>query len=353
MRPIPAEWQAALERLAKEARVVMLLGSVDVGKTTFCEALAAAGVSAGRRVAVLDADIGQSEIGPPGCIGLAMPTQVPFRLQDLKPVGLYFVGSTTPIGFMVECVAGVRRLATRAASLGAELTVVDTTGLVHGHLGRKLKAGKVDVLAPDAVVVLQRAGEAEHVVRTCPPSRLVRLPVPEQIRPKPTQMRSLRRSSRLAAYFRDARDIELPLRRLIRRGARFLTGQVLEPVQLQALSRGLSVPVLHGEENRDGYYLITRGVASEDDSKRLAERLNSDAVQIVNVGRMMGVAVGLLDANADTLAMGILRNIDFASLHLRVLTPWLDPTSLHGVSFGVMRLQPDGSELEPLRSREI
>jgi len=353
MNQVPSEWKEPIAQIISKARTVMLVGGTDTGKTTFCTYLAAEALQQGRRVAVVDADIGQSEIGPPGCIGLGMPMQVPFRLSELKPRGLHFIGSTSPPGFLVECVTGVVRMTQRARSLGADFIVVDTTGLVRGYLGRKLKAAKFDALQPDIVAHLERPDEPENATSVFPPSKLLCIPVPDQVRIKTQEIRALRRRAKLASYFREAREMDLQLDKLIRRGTHLLTGRPIEPAELQSLGRGLSSQLIYGELIRDWYYFISRGPAGEADIRTLAQRLNTEQFRLVNVARLIWLSTGLLDEEANTLAMGLVVHIDLSTFRLRVITPWLDAESVHGVSFGVMRAQPDGIELEPLKRGEI
>src|SRR5215510_7120516 len=88
-------WQAALDDL-RRARTIMLLGATDTGKTTFLTWLANILLAQEQRLAIVDADVGQSSLGPPTTIGLGV-VAAPFQsLQELMPVGLFFVGSTSP-----------------------------------------------------------------------------------------------------------------------------------------------------------------------------------------------------------------------------------------------------------------
>jgi polynucleotide 5'-hydroxyl-kinase GRC3/NOL9 len=60
------EWQQAIDAILETTRrplVVMVVGAVDTGKTTFCTCLARALFERGMKVAVVDADLGQSDIG--------------------------------------------------------------------------------------------------------------------------------------------------------------------------------------------------------------------------------------------------------------------------------------------------
>ena len=67
------ERRAALElafAAVSEARVSVVIGASDAGKTTLIAALASELASRGEPVGVVDSDVGQSEIGPPATVGL-------------------------------------------------------------------------------------------------------------------------------------------------------------------------------------------------------------------------------------------------------------------------------------------
>ena len=77
--------------LAAESRVMLVIGETDTGKTHFTTYLASALLSRGDAVAVVDADLGQSDIGPPTTVGLGRVRLPVERLADAEVVGLYFV----------------------------------------------------------------------------------------------------------------------------------------------------------------------------------------------------------------------------------------------------------------------
>ena len=71
---IPEDWEAAAETiLDAEWRKVFLLGAADVGKSRFCRFLSERLLAAGHGVALVDADIGQKDIGPPAAVTLGYP----------------------------------------------------------------------------------------------------------------------------------------------------------------------------------------------------------------------------------------------------------------------------------------
>src|SRR5437870_7527267 len=131
---MPAPDDAALEAAAR-ARVTLILGTSDTGKTSLTARLAGALAARGQRVAVVDADVGQSEIGPPTTVGLGRVTGELARLADAEVLALEFVGDTSPVRYIRETAAATGRLVRRALSDRLERGLVASRGLVEGPLG--------------------------------------------------------------------------------------------------------------------------------------------------------------------------------------------------------------------------
>src|SRR5438874_7044368 len=161
---MPAPDDAALEAAA-QARVTLILGTSDTGKTFLTARLAAALAARGERVAVVDADVGQSEIGPPTTVGLGGVSRALARLADAEVLAVEFVGDTSPVRYIRETAEATGRLVRRALSAGFERVLVDTGGLVEGPLGLALKRAKIRAVDPDLVLVLQRRDESEPIAR--------------------------------------------------------------------------------------------------------------------------------------------------------------------------------------------
>src|SRR3954452_5839201 len=108
------KWQGMTESVLARAGLVMLLGAIDTGKSTLALRITNAALDRGIVVGVIDADVGQSEIGPPGTVGLAMPAAPAGSAAEWSPAALAFVGATSPAGRLLDLVVGVRRLADEA-----------------------------------------------------------------------------------------------------------------------------------------------------------------------------------------------------------------------------------------------
>ena len=205
------EWGAALDEVLG-ARVTMVIGASDVGKTTLVATLAGELASRGVRVGVVDADLGQSEIGPPATVGLGRVTAAIGRLSDATLAAVHFVGVSSPAQDVRGTVEGTRRMTARARADGLERILVDTSGLVAGWPGRLLKERKIDALDPDLVLVLERGDECGSIVRryagaTRP--RVVRLAARGRPRSRSQAARRRHRAAAYDAYLRDARSVAI------------------------------------------------------------------------------------------------------------------------------------------------
>jgi polynucleotide 5'-hydroxyl-kinase GRC3/NOL9 len=204
---------------AAAARVTLVLGAGDTGKTTLVTGLASALAARGRLVGVVDADLGQSDVGPPTTVGLGLVRRPIAGLDEAEVVALEFLGTTSPARCMRETGDATARLVARARAEGCERVLVDTSGLVEGDFGRALKRIKIDRVRPDLLIALQRAGECEPILRLYEGSiAAVRLPAAAAGRRSQAERRR-RRQRALDAHLAGARSVVLDLARVAARPA--------------------------------------------------------------------------------------------------------------------------------------
>lgn len=150
-------------KLARHGGVVMLVGSHDTGKTTLARQILAATVAEGKTGAYVDADVAQSTVGPPTCVGLRWIRE----REDLEHLAdadeMRFVGSTNPSRLVLQMVIATATLVDVARS-EADVVVIDTTGSISGVTGQTLKYHKVELTRPDTVIALQRGAEMEPII---------------------------------------------------------------------------------------------------------------------------------------------------------------------------------------------
>jgi polynucleotide 5'-hydroxyl-kinase GRC3/NOL9 len=82
----------------------MVVGKADSGKTSYCTYLINKLTNAKRKVAILDGDLGQSDIGPPCTVAYAFVAKPLTELYELKAENAFFVGVTSPSAAMAKTV---------------------------------------------------------------------------------------------------------------------------------------------------------------------------------------------------------------------------------------------------------
>jgi polynucleotide 5'-kinase involved in rRNA processing len=184
------------------AESVLLLGGIDTGKTTLARRIIGAASQQGRTVAYVDADIGNTTVGPPTCVGLRMvrsPTDDHLEQAD----ALHFVGGISPERLVLQQVVATAAV-TEQARQQADLVVIDTTGLVSGVGGESLKYHKMEVCRPQRVVALQRGSELEPIVgmlRRFFGADVISVPVEPEVMPAGPDERVGRRALRFKEAF--------------------------------------------------------------------------------------------------------------------------------------------------------
>ncbi len=226
---IPPDWKVLADAVDRQKGPVIVLGAPDTGKTTLAFYLARDLQLRGSRVAMIYADVGQCSFGPPATLGMALLECVspnmkavpgPTSVRDIKMHSMYFVGSTSPPGHLLQVVVGLKKLVERAHNEGAEVVVIDTSGFTSGGAAWELKFHKIELINVRHVVALQRRGELENILipyehRTC--RTLHRLKVYEGVRLKSYEQRREYRRQKFFEYFQGSviRSISLGTVRLI------------------------------------------------------------------------------------------------------------------------------------------
>ena len=199
-------YEETIELAATRRGLTLLIGGLDTGKTILAHRIVAAGIDAGLLVGLVDADVGQSCVGPPTTVGLRLcRSRDDLDRESLAKADLlYFAGSTSPQGHVLPLVVGTRLMVDRARDQGAELVVVDTTGLVTGVYAQVLKYQKVGLLQPDLIIGLERGAELEPllgIVRRFFAAEVITLPVHRDVVPTSVEQRALNREDALRRYF--------------------------------------------------------------------------------------------------------------------------------------------------------
>jgi len=251
---LPKEW----ERIRPESLkgTVMVIGESDSGKSTFARYLFLQLCRCHKRVAFLDCDVGQSTLGLPTTMNLALYGGEPPAFPPRGDRFSYFVGSTSPRGHMLPTVIGAYKLQKKAQELGAEVIVVDTTGLVSRVAGGgALKQWKIELLEPSVLVGLARGPELEHILwpwRWDKRVRVYDLPVSRYVTEKTRARRIANREGKFLRYFQKAQTLRVPFREVVVFGIEMMAGGRLLAFQDgEGFAVALGVAKAYNRERRE------------------------------------------------------------------------------------------------------
>ncbi len=348
---VPAVWQDAAAAALAVQGVVLVVGGPDSGKSTLCRHLLQSARDQGRSVAFIDADLGQSHLGPPTTIGLNFYPPHPPDDFGLQPDRLYFIGQTSPSGRMLETVVGLRGLVA-AARRRCRLILVNTSGFISGPAAVRLKTAKAEVLRPRLGLVLVRGNETASLLPPltllCQETRL--LPVSHQARLKSWEERRRYREERFAAFFAKARPQRFPLAGRCWLDFPWAQGLEITTAEKQELQELAETVIWRAERSGGFVYLVTAAPLPEAAQSLLAARLSPERLVWTAWPNLEFRLVGLLDKDMLTLSLGILLDMAWHQEELTLLTP-LPDQKLPAVRFlrlGKLRLTPSGQELPPL-----
>lgn len=213
---IEKEWTAILQIFENLGGISIVVGGVDVGKSTFIRWLANELLVKGVRPAIVDCDVGQSDIGPPTTIGMALIQRHFACYEDISADEIYFVGSVQPSGHLLQGLTGTFRLANKALAKGATHVIVNTTGWIEGA-AIIYKQCKIDALRPSVIVAFQREKELNAIVsayKRMNSTSLHFLSPSPQVQVRERELRRARRAQNFDRYFRDSVLIALSVGRV-------------------------------------------------------------------------------------------------------------------------------------------
>lgn len=348
---LPPDWKSAILRLMQQGGRCMVAGPTDAGKSTFCLALANACAVQRVSCAVVDADTGQSEMGPPCCVGLGVVAGPFAAISDLEPVGIHFTGSTSPMGFLAEHTSAIASVAAAAASLpggSPRLLIIDMPGLAVGTQARRMLETTATAAGVSHIAAVQRSGEmgatlASFRGRVLPETMY--LTSPPQTRVRTPQQRLTRRQLKFASYFAESTLHVIGQNSIGISNSFLFSGGPLDAERLANYSSSLGVEIVHAEQSSSHLLIVTSGRPSPGGVKYVSERSKGLELHLVTGGWYKNILVALADERGRHLALGILQAVDFVRQQLQILAPPLRSESVRQVIFGSMRISNDGREI--------
>ena len=343
---IPEGWEEIVNEIKKisKPRTVMILGNVDSGKTTFSIFLTNALVSTSE-IAIIDADIGQSDIGPPTTIGLGMVKKPITDLFTINPEKLRFIGLTTPNSVEDEIIHELNEIHKSVKDAGIETVIINTDGWVMGKEARNFKVSLVERISPDIVIGFKDNNGMEKILEDLKEKGVRAEGIYSSLAVK-IRNRDERKSLREQGYKKFLRDAflrQIPIS-WVQLENTFLMSNRFNIERMKEYSDILKKQLLYFHEDDENIIFIVKKEDYFNGEETISPELFGKKVRIIGEGEEKGLITGLLNEERVFLGLGIIDEIDYQNQILKIHTPYDGKVNI--VRFGQVKIDSQGNEMQ-------
>jgi len=339
-------WTQAAEELLSIDKpvIVIVIGGIDTGKTSFCTFLVNSALKKNLKTGIIDADLGQSDVGPPLTIGFNFVFEPVNDLFEVDAKDAIFVGSTSPSGVLDKLTFGINYLKDRLLVNGADLIVVNTDGWIIGEEAAEYKIKLVESIAPSVIVGMQSENELTAILDAFVSSKVFIIKSPQLIYPRNREKRKLLRELSYKKYMKGAKMQSLSFRWVKVRNSILGSGRPLRRNLLNILCNMLRVRFLYSEEGvKDVLVVLRKNEKIPEKQIKDAEQYCGKTIKVIWEGDEEGLLVGLLDDQNHFLGIGVLHHVDYKRKILKIYTPVKMKTS--SLIFGHVKLNSNFQEV--------
>jgi len=346
---IPSSWvESAQELLKLQTKPVtaMIVGNADSGKTGFCTYLINKVLGEKRKVAILDGDLGQSDIGPPSTVAYAFVTKVVTDLFNLQAKNAFFIGETSPGNNVDKMIEGLGLLKKEIMVTNPEFLVMNTDGWVEGECAVAYKLNLAEQLKPEVIFCIHQRDELGPLLVALEKFKKVTVDSPAAIRPRDSERRKTLRELGYKKYLRNPRVQSLSLSWLKVEGndSFGLTKPHLNGREARRISDLLGMKPLQLSELSDRISIVIgrrRWISSENIKK--VEQATKKRVVVTRKGEEERLLAALYDDRRSFLGIGILQEVDYLRGTLKVMTPVCEEASI--LALGKVKLDKNMKEI--------
>jgi polynucleotide 5'-hydroxyl-kinase GRC3/NOL9 len=337
-------WAMAAESIMRKGKRVVVLGMMDVGKTTFTIMAMNKAVSYGNVAGVIDADPGQNDLGPPTTIACAKSSKPVTHLSMLPPLKMVFLRTTSLEHTWQEAVNGVAKLVDYLEMHeGVNTTIINTDGWITEATAIQYKLSMLSKLSPDYVVIIQK-GEEEELVNQVKKNGFnpILLNAPP-LAIKTREDRRLHREMGYGKYLMPAKSAtinlsEKPILNLP------LSGGVPFDANIRSLaSKYLKMPIVYGEQFGKKAIMLSPAV-----KELVVKAMPGVEVAILPINWENGLLIALEDPDGYLVSLGMLKKIYYESSKAVVIIPTTmeDLRPVDHIRLGMIRLGDNYEEKE-------
>jgi polynucleotide 5'-hydroxyl-kinase GRC3/NOL9 len=343
---VPSSWVNASKEIlsSKKPVTVMVVGGIDSGKTSFCTFLANEALSKKCRIGILDADLGQADVGPPSTIGFNYITEPVKDLFEIKAEDAYFVGLTSPSGAINKVVEGLTELKSRMLETNLDFLIINTDGWVEGEEAAQYKVRLTEKVSPTIVVGIRQGDELTPILTALKETKILVIDSPQSVQRRNREKRKILRELSYKKYLKQAKVQSFALNWAKVEDSLLGAGSPLAPQRMEKIRNLLGISPIYCEETLTTIFVVLRKNQSvtEEQIKEMEESVGK-RVKVIKEGEEEGLLVGLQDERGKFLGIGILCGVDYRRRVLKVYTPINENVST--IRFGQIKLDESGREI--------
>jgi polynucleotide 5'-hydroxyl-kinase GRC3/NOL9 len=306
-----------------------------------------------RKVAILDGDLGQSDIGPPCTVAYTFVTKPLTDLFNLKAENAFFIGATSPSRTVDKVIEGLTVLKKEILGCDPDVVVINTDGWVEGTEAAEYKIQLVEKLGPDIVFCIKQKDELAPLLSNLGKFRKIVVDAPPAVSQRNREKRRNLRELGYVKYLRNAKVQSIPLGWLKIEGSElFGLGRNYENInQARKIYEILKMKPRHYSELQGEICIVIgrKGWINKDNIKKV-EEFTKKKVVVVREGEERGLLTALYNANRKFLGVGVLQEINYVRKALKIFTPVSEEISR--VALGAVRLDKNLKEIPAITEED-
>ncbi|MGC9152123.1 MAG: Clp1/GlmU family protein [Vulcanisaeta sp.] len=338
-------WDKALSSISLNGSIIIVLGAMDVGKTTITTILANKGIKEGLKVGIIDGDPGQNDIGPPTTVSSAIAEKFITHLAQLRSLRTMFVKTTSIEHVWSYVLDSILKLIDDLRNnYRVNTVIINTDGWVSEPPAVSFKLEMVRRVRADYIIVIKREREVEDLISKLVDAygnHVIILPAPPNAKIRDRDDRKIRREMGYSKYLMPSRDlsisiVEKPIVNLpLFRGIRY------DKYMLSLIRKNIG-PITYVEQW--GNVAVAIGNVNEFQIRNLG----NVSVAILPMNWEKGLLVALEDRDDYLLALGMLRKIYYntGKAIVTVSKSFNEEGKIDHIRLGMIRLNENFEEVD-------
>jgi len=301
-------------------------------------------LKAKRSVAIIDADLGQADLGPPSTIGfsrITKPIRDPFEIgaEDIR-----FIGVTSPSSALSEAIDRIAEMVEKAKP-SVDLLIVNTDGWIEGEDAVRYKLALAKHIKPSILIGIQEQSELIFLLGALAEFQSISIESSPAVRKRDREERKILRELGYKKYLKGAAVQSFLLSWIQITGVPFGSGSPPSRSRLDKIVEQIGTTPLYCEETSNTIFIaLSKEQWADEEIAKTLEGTFNKKVKIVWEGDEKGLLVALNDKDGKFLGIGIIEELDYERQALKVYTNV--KKGIASIQVGQIKIDRSGKELE-------